>query len=432
MTQATETHRRRTAFIRTVCCIAACLFLSLAAAIALANRPTPQEQSEKPQEQSNPTQEQPSPPPQQHQAQLPFHFAFGGNAAQIPAQFVDNLVFLPLSINDSQPSLFELDTTAANTSIDPDRLAALGTAPFPTPTLNLNGVDFPLPALPAMAKPDFASRVGRTYQGTLGADFLCCVVVEIDYKRETVQLYDPSVYKYTGKGKGIPFTIRGGVPVVHGKFSLTGTKTFEGDFAIDTALNATVVLADRYAQSHKLFASKIKTIPCTDPQLNGAEGVVISRMQYFQLGPYYPQNLHAAFSQKDVIPSEDPKLAGVIGGGLLRRFTVIFDYPRQQIYLEGNIHLREDEQEDKSGLTIVAKGSMLRTFEVVNVQPGTPGHSAGIQKGDVIEGIDEDAAVDMTLDFIRRLFRVNNQQYKIQITRNGQSKQVTLKTHPLL
>lgn len=425
MTQAIEKKQKRPALITTLFCIATCLFLSLATAIALANRPAPQEQS-------NTTQAQPSATAPQQSAPVPFHFAFGGNAAQIPAAFVDNLVLIPLRINNSQPMLFELDTTATNTSIDPDRLASLGTEPFSTPTLNLNGLDFRLAALPALAKPDFAAQVGRPYQGTLGADFLCCVVVEIDYKRETVQLYDPSVYKYSGKLKGIPFTVRGGVPIVRAKFGLAQNKTFEGDFAIDTALNATVVFSDRYAQSHQIFKSKIRTIPYTDPQVNGGEGVVVGKMQSFQIGQYYLQNALGTFSKKDVITTDDPKFAGVIGGGMLRRFTVIFDYPRQLIYLEGNVHVREEEQEDKSGLTIIAKGVTLRTFEVVVVQPGTPGHSAGFQKGDIIEGIGEDPAADMTLDSIRRLFRIGDKQYKILITRNGQQKQVTLKTRPLL
>jgi hypothetical protein len=424
MTQAIENKRQRRIRIAALCCIGLCLFLVLATVGALANRPAQQEQSPAAPAQTT------EPPPQQQPSHPAFRFAYGGNAAQIPAEFVDNLVFFPLRINDSKASMFELDTTAAATSIDPDRLASLGTAPFPAPVLNLNGVDFSLAGLPAVAKPDFAAQVGRPYQGTLGADFLCCVVVEIDYKRETVQLYDPSVYKYSGKG--IPFTIRGGVPVIHTKFILMGTKSFEGDFAIDTALNATVVFTDRYAQSHGLFASKLKTIPNTDPQLNAGQGVVIGRMRAFELGPYYAENLLAAFSQKDVVPLADSKLAGTIGGGLLRRFTVIFDYPRQQIYIEANYRIREDEQEDKSGLTIIAKGPALKTFEVVGVQPGTPGHSAGFQNGDIIEGIDEDAAGDMTLDAVRQLFRQLGKQYKVLISRGGQDKQLTLKLHPLL
>ena len=438
MTQHEESRRRNIRL--TLCCIVACLLMSLAGAHALANRQQQDQSTTPPAQTSAPAQEQPSaaqqetaPPPEQQQpANRAFRFAYGGNAAQVPAEFVDHLVFIPLRINNSKPSMFELDTTAASTSIDPDRLASLGASPFPKPILNLNGLDFTLTALPAIAKPDFAEQVGRPYHGTLGADFLCCVVVEIDYKRQTVQLYDPSVYKYSGKGKGISFTIRSGAPVVRAKFALSGTKFTEGDFVVDTALNATVVFTDRYAQSHGLFAKKLKTIANTDPQLNGGEGAVIGHMQYFQFGPYYAENLLAAFSQKDVVSVADPKLAGIIGGGLLRRFTVIFDYPRQQIYLEGNYRLHEEDQEDKSGLTVIAKGPNLKTFEVIAVQPGTPGHSAGFQKGDIIEGIDEDAAVELNLDSIRQLFRQGGAQYKIQITRNGQAKQLTLKLRPLL
>ena len=33
-------------------------------------------------------------------------FAFGGNVAQVPAEFIGNLVFLPVRVNQGQPSLF--------------------------------------------------------------------------------------------------------------------------------------------------------------------------------------------------------------------------------------------------------------------------------------------------------------------------------------
>src|ERR1039457_2582639 len=43
-------------------------------------------------------------------------FEFGGNAAEIPATFIGNLVFLPVHVNQGQPSLFELDSSAAVSS----------------------------------------------------------------------------------------------------------------------------------------------------------------------------------------------------------------------------------------------------------------------------------------------------------------------------
>jgi C-terminal processing protease CtpA/Prc len=75
---------------------------------------------------------------------------------------------------------------------------------------------------------------------------------------------------------------------------------------------------------------------------------------------------------------------------------------------------------------VVAKGSTLKTFEIVDLNPGSPAAKAGIQKGDVIEGIDEDAAADLTLAEIRELFREVGHKYTLVIDRNGQTKQITI------
>ena len=118
--------------------------------------------------------------------------------------------------------------------------------------------------------------------------------------------------------------------------------------------------------------------------------------------------------------------AGVIGAAFLARFTVVFDYPHQQLILNPNSHFPSDDQEDKSGISVVAKGNALHTFEVVEVNPGSPAAKAGIQKGDVIAGVDEDAAADMTLAELRDLFRQIGHKYNLSIERNGQSKQITV------
>ena len=63
--------------------------------------------------------------PQATTAAPPARFAFGGNAAQIPADFVRNLIFLPVRVNGSRTFLFALDSSAATSSIDPEQAARL-------------------------------------------------------------------------------------------------------------------------------------------------------------------------------------------------------------------------------------------------------------------------------------------------------------------
>jgi PDZ domain len=366
------------------------------------------------------------------QTPAPARFAFGSNTAEIPAEFIGNLIFLPARINNGKPSLFFLDSTAAVSSVAPSRIAELGLTAPENPVLNLPGVDFPFAALQALAKEDFAAQTGRSYQGSLGNDFLRSVVMEIDYGRKTVRLYDPGIYKYSGNGTTFPITFAGGVPLIRAKLTLPGQKAREGEFIMNTGLDAAIVIAEKFAESHHLFSAHLKTIPASDPQINGGENIVLGRPKEFQLGAYSVEGAIAEFSPKDPFPGAGADIAGMIGGGILRRFTVVFDYPHQQLILAPNLHIHELEAEDKSGLTIIAKGPGLKQFQVVAVQPGTPGAHAGIQKGDIIAGIDEEPAVDLTLVGIRELFRETGRSCKLAIERKGQSLQVSISLRRLL
>lgn len=366
-------------------------------------------------------------PAQQPPASARFHL--GGNAAEIPARFVDKLVFLPVGVNQSQPSLFQLDSTAAVSAIDPGRAAELSVSSLQAPVLNLSGVDFSLASLAEAAKKDFGAQVGRAYEGTLGNDFFGGTIIEINYARQTVRLYDPATYQYSGRGKSVHLTFVAGLPVVHTKFSVTGSKAFEGDFIVNTALNASLLISRKFAESHKLL-SHVKTIPCTDFQPDS--GAVLARVREFDIGLFPVAQSIGVFPRGNSLADSNARLAGEIGGGMLRRFIVTFDYPHQQIIFDSSSDFRVDDVEDMSGLAILVGGPDLKMFEVTQVWPHTPGADAGIQKGDVIAGVNDEAAADMSLADIRRLFRQPASKYKLLIQRGSQTLTVNLQMRHLL
>lgn len=365
------------------------------------------------------------------QDSLPVQFAFGGNVAEIPAEFVDNLVLLPVRIGNGQPSLFLLDLTTARSSIAPSRVAELGFAPGSAATLVLHGVQISFPALPAATNDNFAAQTGRRYQGTLGRDFFASVIVEIDYGRQTVRLYDPASYRYSGGGMRLPLKFADGLPLIPAKVNLPHQRAREGEFVVDTSLAASVVIAEQFAESRHLFAAHVKTIKASDPRIHDGENIVIGRPKEIQIGPHTIEGVIAAFSPSPAGPSGS-EIAGTIGSGILRRFTVTFDFAHQQMILAPNLRIHELEEEDKSGLSIVAKGPGLKQFEIVAVLAGTPGANAGLRSGDVIAGVDEDPAADLTLVQVRELFRQPDHKYKLTIERGGQSLQISLQTRRLL
>lgn len=368
-----------------------------------------------------------SDPAEQAAASAQFHL--GGNAAEIPARFIDHLVFLPAAVNSTQPSLFQLDSTAANSCIDPDRAKELGIGDLRSPVLNMSGVDVTLASLSETAKTDFGAQVGRAYEGTLGNDFFNGAVIEINYARQTVRLYDPG-YQYSGRVKPIHLSFLDGLPVIRAKVSVGGGKAVEGDFAVNSALDASLVISQKFAESHKLRPHK--TIPSTTFPVAQGDPEILGRIGNFEIGSFAVPQAIGEFARSDSVLSRDPRLSGEIGGGMLRRFIVTIDYPHQQIFFDPGSEFRADEFEDMSGLTILASGPGLKKIEVAQVWPHTPGAEAKIHKGDVVEGINDEAAADMSLPEVRALFRQPSAKLKVLLQRDNQTLTVNLQMKRLL
>jgi hypothetical protein len=351
-------------------------------------------------------------------------FAYGGDAAELAAQFTDNLVFLSPRVNVSEPSLFILDTTAPISSLAPDRAEAINRIDAPSPVLNLANLDVPLVALPSKPNPDFGSRLGLEYQGTLGRDFLADLVVEVDYARQTVRAYAPASYKYTGKGTVFPLSVTDGVPVVSIRFALEKSKERTANFVVDTALDAPIVFNEKFLAAHHMNGDRGATIPTADPY-TGRPGAALGRMRTVEIGKSFAGDVLAIYSSHQFPEVAEP-LAGAIGAPMLRRFTVVFDYPHHQLMLEPNGHFADPDEEDKSGLVLLAKGTNLKTFDVANVQPKSPAALAGIKPGDVIAGVDTDPAAELSLLVVRDLFCQVGHKYKVTVQRGDQTKEITL------
>ena len=367
----------------------------------------------------------PAPPPAP-QDTTEAHFSFGGNAASIPAIFVGNLIFLPVRVNGGKPVLFQLDSAAEKCAVDRKVAGDTTAAALQNSWIALPGVQLPFLSLPVISRDDFAQQVGQVYQGTLGKDFFDRAVVEIDYHRQTVQLYDPAVYTYSGTGKSFPLTFAGAAPLLRAKFDVSGHKSLSADFVVDTALDAGIVFYRAFTDSERISAAHFKSEPASYPEVDGGAKILLGRLKAFQIGPYTLEEVVAAFTQGKTKTGMGKNVAGAIGGDFLRRFTVIFDLPHQRLILEPNVDLNHDIDEDMSGLSIVAKGPNLKLFEVAAVEPGTPAAKAGIQPGDVIAGIGDEAAADLTLSAVRNLFRQVGYNYKILIDRKGQTINVSL------
>ena len=275
---------------------------------------------------------------------------------------------------------------------------------------------------------------GRVVDGVIGYTLFSRYVVELDYQAKVVNLYEPKTYQYTGSGESIPVRILSNVPFTRVKIPLDGRKPIEGEFIVDLgAARFTIIFNTPLVESNKLLAAPQKTIK--DPGAEGVGGEVkllVGRLPRLQLGGLTLTDpvVHFAQDRKGAFASSE--FSGVIGGELLRRFKVIFDYAHKRMILEANESITEPFEYDMSGIRLRAEGEDFKTLKVRRVVENSPATEAGVREGDVIASINGRPATELSLLEISKMFRQEGKEYLLEIIRGAEKIQLTLKSRKLI
>lgn len=235
-----------------------------------------------------------------------------GQRTVVPFVFEDNTIVLEVRVNNSKPMKFFFDTGAGMSVLNVSKAAGLGLKK--TDSLHANGVggsiqgylakgatlsvsgvtvgNQPLAILPL----DFPCEA-QDVAGIIGYDFINSFVVEIDYEARTLTLWDPSSYKYEGRGDLIPLTVAGNTPRVRAQISLPDGPALEGLFEIDTGSDGVLSINSPFVEKHGLRQALKKQFDSTHRGLGGESKTVDVRMGDFQLGRYVIPSLLVALSQ---------------------------------------------------------------------------------------------------------------------------------------
>ena len=360
-----------------------------------------------------------------------YRFAYAGNVAQIPLTNVSGRMLLPVKVNTGRPGFFLVATGDPRTVLDPKPWLPEDAVPgtqidFEHTLFSMSGIDMQVSQVLPASLVDLSDQVGQPVRGILGADVLRQFVVELEYDRSAIHLYDAKSFEYSGKGIKLPLIMRGGLPSIHIKVAPLGHAAFEDDFAIQTESDGGVSISRPYVAAHHLRINKIKGFSRPDASGNKT---LLARMKTISIGPY---NFDAPIAEFPPASGAENGSGGSIGNAMLSRFRIFLDQPHQQVILETGANFRSSFDTDMSGVVLVAKGSNLKTFEVAAVAPKTPGSECGLQKGDVIAGIDGQPAADLDLSGVRDMFRQYGHEYHLTVMRGDHTVEMKLKTKRLV
>ena len=380
----------------------------------------------------------------------PVQFAAGQNEAAFPFEPTGNHILVPVRVNGSEPAWFFFDSGADLSVLDAAWAKKLGLASkgsmgisgtgegsaqlgmLSDISLGLPGVNVPEKIAAAVPLTPLFSFFGREVNGILGYDVISRFVVEIDYARHRMHLYDPANYHYSGHGTAIPFAFFGNKPLVHAKIAIGGQAPLEGEFTIDTGAGMFVSFNSPFVDSHHLLSANFKTIDSPSAGIGGISHDLAGRLASLQIGPYTFPNPIASLSRDTKGSGANPNHSGNMGGELLRRFTVIFDYAHQVMYLEPNSQFNDPFDAGMSGLSLISAPPDFSSFRVAFIVPDSPAAVAGMKAGDVVTAIDGKPVKEIALASTAKMFREEGRTYRFTVQRDGKTMDVSVKMRRMI
>lgn len=366
---------------------------------------------------------------------------------RVPFELDGGHIYLNVSLDNTLPRWFILDSGSAYTLVNQSQAQALDLAPQKSiqikgvgeqripatlatgTTFNMAGVTWNSEQV-LVAPPKFYTPLqqyfGREFSGIIGSDLFETFVVEVDYGAQMLHLHDPGTYRYQGTGYKLPLLLRKQKPYVKGTIQLGAQKRFKSLLLLDLGSGSALDINEPVTPKVHQWLSRQPSLPRVTVGAGGEKPVQVTRMEALELGKLTIPNPITEFSLEQ--PSRQQRMSGRVGGQIFRHFRVILNYARKRLILEPQPQATFETDYDMSGLWLKSGGTALDQVWVARVFPKSPAAEAGMKKGDRILSIDNQPA--SALNQVRQLLKgPNNAVRRLQVQRAEEtlSIQLTLK-----
>ena len=403
-----------------------------------------------------------------------------GKSDKIHFKFVNNLIVIPVTVNDV-PLSFLLDTGVSNSIIFnffnlKDELSI-----HKTELIYIQGLgnDKPIEALRSSnntviigeavnlnqdlfaiidSSINFVPSLGIPVHGIIGYDIFKDFVVEINYSRKFIKLYNPALYdfKLSRKWRQLDFRYYDKKPIIQAEITINH-KEIPVNLLMDTGGSDALWLFEDVEQS---ISIPEKTFD--DFLGKGLSGSIFGKrsvLQFFNLKDFQLKQVNVSYPDSASIQKAriNRLRNGSLMGDILHRFNWVFNYKSQWVAFKKNKFFNKPFEYNKSGIVMQYAGvRLLKTpsqisnntassdninstnnlttinftsaykFEIVpelvisDVRANSPADQAGLQIGDAVLSINNQSLSSLTLQkAMNQFYGAEGNQIKMTVERQG-------------
>jgi len=262
--------------------------------------------------------------------------------------------------------------------------------------------------------------LGVDVHGIIGYELFSRFIVEINYSKKVLRIHDPKYFHPKKSYKSIPITVEDTKPYFNTVISIEEGENFPVKLMIDTGASHAVLLLSNTDERIIIPSNNLDSY--LGRGLSGPIEGKVARINHLYFGDFEIRKPIALFPDIASYPDSLSRVQrnGTIGGAIITRFNIIFDFFSEQMFIKKNSKFKQPFEFNLSGIVIRAKGRRLDTFEVVEVRENSAGDEAGIEVGDLIIQINHKSTKEMKMGNVAGYFNSkNHRRISLVVERNG-------------
>ena len=265
---------------------------------------------------------------------------------------------------------------------------------------------------------------GERIDGIIGYSILSRFIFKLDYDSMRLSFHTKGTIRYPRGGYLLKPTIS---QLVAQPLRVRDEKTVNTRFIYDMGAGVCMLLSKDFITDSSFIDKRKKRWVKEGEGLGGKIDMELLVIKEVKLGPYRFRNVPVHIFDDENNVTSYPYMGGLIGNDILRRFNVILNYAKSDIYITPNSHYGEAFDYSYSGIELYLIDGLILIGDVAK---GSPAEAAGLKEGDQVLAVNRNFS--QNLNQYKIAMQTPNEKIKIIYRRDGAINEVEFKIKSIL
>jgi hypothetical protein len=265
---------------------------------------------------------------------------------------------------------------------------------------------------------------GVKIDGIMGYSVLNRYIVKVDYDNNKIDFFSPGEMDYPKKGYILTpdFTK---LPIQ--KITVQDNRKIDYSFYFDTGAGLALLLSSKFDSDSSVISKKRKPVTTSVEGLLGKTAMQLTISKRMKMGPYTFKNVPTYLYNDEMGIIGYPRIGGLLGSEIFRRFNMIINYPKREIHILPNKNFDEEFDYSYTGMNLYFTDGKILVDDVII---GSPAEKAGLQVRDEIISVGND--ISLSMESYRNTLRAPHSLLKIYVKRNKELFELYLKVGSIM